>query len=277
MKKKIGANIARYRKENNMTQEELAEKLHISYQAVSKWENGKTLPDIALLSRIADIMKISVDALIGYHHNYDDGGYYDRQYQKDGYFWGTRPSALCLKLLELMPPTKPLKLIDIGCGEGKDAVFMARCGYTVSAFDISDTGVEKTRRLAEAAGVFVDAFKGNINDFRLEQTYDIIYSSGVFHYMKPELRGEIIDNYKKYTAVRGVNAFHIFVDKPFIPAPPDHEEGASRQMWTSGEILSAYHDWLTEDFKEVVFDCNSSGIPHKHAANIIFSRKMPPV
>lgn len=52
-----------------------------------------------------------------------------------------------------MPPTKHLKLLDVGCGEGKDAVFFARNAYEVSAFDVSDAGIEKTRSLAEKIGV----------------------------------------------------------------------------------------------------------------------------
>ncbi len=48
MKNNIGANIVRYRKESNLTQEELAKQLNITYQAVSKWENGQSTPDISL-------------------------------------------------------------------------------------------------------------------------------------------------------------------------------------------------------------------------------------
>ena len=45
--------------------------------------------------------------------------------------------------MKLKPPTKPLKVLDIGCGEGKDAVFLARNGYAVSALDATDKGIEK--------------------------------------------------------------------------------------------------------------------------------------
>ncbi|MFC0560655.1 class I SAM-dependent methyltransferase [Halalkalibacter alkalisediminis] len=54
-----------------------------------------------------------------------------------------------------MPPTKHVKLLDIGCGEGKDAVFFARNGYDVTAFDISNAGIEKTRNLLLGARVDV--------------------------------------------------------------------------------------------------------------------------
>ena len=59
----IGEQIQKFRKECGMTQNELAEKLFVSYQAISQWENGVTKPDIELLPKIAEIFKISIDEL----------------------------------------------------------------------------------------------------------------------------------------------------------------------------------------------------------------------
>ena len=60
----IGMQIAKLRKENNITQDELAKKLDVSAQAVSKWENGGA-PDLELLPRIADYFGVSIDYLFG--------------------------------------------------------------------------------------------------------------------------------------------------------------------------------------------------------------------
>ena len=51
------------RKKNGLSQKELAERLSVSTSAVSKWENGKNLPDMMMLSRIADILQVSCDEL----------------------------------------------------------------------------------------------------------------------------------------------------------------------------------------------------------------------
>lgn len=51
------------RKEQKMTQEELADQLHVSAQAVSKWENGHSLPETALLPELARILDVSIDNL----------------------------------------------------------------------------------------------------------------------------------------------------------------------------------------------------------------------
>lgn len=61
---KIGSNIAALRKEKGITQEELANALGVSAQAVSKWENNSSCPDVSLLAVIADYFGVTVDALL---------------------------------------------------------------------------------------------------------------------------------------------------------------------------------------------------------------------
>lgn len=61
---KIGRFIATCRKEQNLTQLQLAEKLSITDRAVSKWENGKTMPDSAIMLELCDVLNITVNDLL---------------------------------------------------------------------------------------------------------------------------------------------------------------------------------------------------------------------
>lgn len=61
----MGQIIKRLRKERNFTQEELAEQLNVSPQAVSKWENGTSMPDISQVLPIANVFGVSTDLLFG--------------------------------------------------------------------------------------------------------------------------------------------------------------------------------------------------------------------
>lgn len=66
--KRIGAFIAQCRKEKNMTQMQLAERLEITNQAVSKWENGRGMPDLLLLQPLCDVLGISLNELFSGEH-----------------------------------------------------------------------------------------------------------------------------------------------------------------------------------------------------------------
>ena len=63
----IGTNIYSLRKERKITQAGLAEKLGVSEQAVSKWENNQCAPDVSLFPIIADFFGVSIDRIFGYH------------------------------------------------------------------------------------------------------------------------------------------------------------------------------------------------------------------
>lgn len=68
LKQIIAKNICNLRKENKITQLELAERLHYSDKAISKWERAESLPEITILKEIADMFKVDVDYLLEAEH-----------------------------------------------------------------------------------------------------------------------------------------------------------------------------------------------------------------
>lgn len=69
LKKCIAKNIQSLRKETGLTQSQLAERLNYSDKAVSKWERGDSVPDIAVLKQIADMFGVTVDYLLNEEHD----------------------------------------------------------------------------------------------------------------------------------------------------------------------------------------------------------------
>ncbi len=82
----IGETIKKLRKEQDITQEKLAAYLNISYQAVSKWENGTALPDITLLPKISNFFGITSDELLGLkpEENNEELKKYEKEYHELG-------------------------------------------------------------------------------------------------------------------------------------------------------------------------------------------------
>lgn len=197
---------------------------------------------------------------------------YDQKYAGQEYYWGKKPSVMCDKVIEIVRPSSDFhpKLLDLGCGEGRNAVYFAQHGFEVVGLDVSLPGLEKTRRYAEEVGVHVETIHADIVHYELEEPYDVVFSTGTLHYLPPEVRGERFQQYKDATSPEGIHALSVFVKKPFIPRAPDSEKTAFR--YTSGALMSYYWDWEMLFCTEEIFDCMSSGVPHKHAVNRIIAR-----
>lgn len=264
----IGSMISKKRKELGYTQQALAEKLNVSFQAVSKWENGTACPEISLLPTLAEVLGTSVDGLFGFKtmiaHDYEE------KYRQEGYYWGVTPNYLCYELMQRRPPVRPLKVLDMACGEGKDAVFLAKNGYLVTAFDLAAEGLKKGRQLAEKNSTFVDFYRADINDFELKDKYDIIFCSGALHYITPEKRSEVISKIKSHTVDGGLNVLNVFVEKPFII----NKEKNDGRLWRSGQLFTEYYDWRITLMEENIFDCNSGGFPHQHCMDVMIAERV---
>lgn len=77
---KIGNLIKQIRKENQLTQQQFASKYGVTYQAVSKWENGKNIPDIALLRQMSKDFHIDIQDIL-------DGEMTTKKKKKYKYVW----------------------------------------------------------------------------------------------------------------------------------------------------------------------------------------------
>jgi len=79
---------------------------------------------------------------------------WDARYSEhDGARWSGRPNG---RLVAEVAGLTPGRALDVGCGEGADAIWLARSGWTVTAIDISDVAVTRAREAAERAGAVVE-------------------------------------------------------------------------------------------------------------------------
>lgn len=197
---------------------------------------------------------------------------YEKCYDTEEYYWGLEPAGFLDELIQITGK-KPseLKVLDIGCGEGKDAVYMAELGCKVSAFDITESGIRKTKMLASQRGVEIDAFVADINDLELNEQFDVIYSTGTIQYLFDDRIEPFFQNLKKITNVGGYVYFNVFVDKPFLPLPPDWDK--EEKMWKTGQLFTYLADWEVVKMDEIFLDCNSSGVPHVHCMDTVIAKR----
>lgn len=162
-------------------------------------------------------------------------------------------------------------VLDVGCGEGRNAVFLAEKGLQVDAFDISESGIAKLKRIAYIKGVAVNAWAQDLTLFRFDKQYDVILSHGVLHLVEKEHWKHFISQAKENTKAGGLNIIGVFTDK--VPATPDNAP-FTKGLFAEGELLKLYEDWEIIDSDAFVFDDeHPGGIKHVHAAEQIIAKK----
>lgn len=195
---------------------------------------------------------------------------YEKLYQGQEYYWGLEPADFLDQLIELTANRKgKVKVLDIGCGEGKDAVYMAQKGFDVTAFDITESGIKKTKELALSKNVSINAFVADINDFCLAEQFDIIFSTGTIQYLQDDRINSFFEKVKKLTAPNGINYFNVFVEKPFLELPLDWDK--EEKMWKTGELFRFYSDWKICSIDEVIFEDLSGGTKHYHCMDTLLA------
>jgi tellurite methyltransferase len=201
--------------------------------------------------------------------------HHDRKYEDEEYYLGIKPSVMCDQVMEIIQPSHDYhpRLLDLGCGEGRNAVYFAKHGFEVFALDASFPRLQRTKRYAEEVEVYLETIQADIINYQLENTYDIIFSTGILHHLPPAVRRQHFQNYKDCTSPDGINALSVFVRKPFIPREPDAEPDV--YPYTSGELMFYYWDWEILHCTEDIFEYTSGGVTHKHAIDRIIARRYP--
>lgn len=190
-----------------------------------------------------------------------------RMYAGDEYYWGREPNGFAERALALSPEAPwghRMRAVDIGCGEGRDAVFFAERGLDTLAVDVAPNGLEKALRLARERRVELRVEQGDVNSLKLDGTFDLVYSIGTIQYLLPENREGRFGHLKEQTAPGGLHALFAFVDRPDIPPAPDHM--LDEHLYAPGELPAYYTGWEVLHSRAFVFDDDSGGVSHQHAA-----------
>jgi len=198
---------------------------------------------------------------------------YEKCYDSDEYYWGLEPASFLNELIEVTKKNpSELTVLDIGCGEGKDAVYMAQRGCKVTAFDVTESGIRKAKLLADNRGVEINAYEADINGFEMNDQFDIVYSTGTIQYLFDENIELFFEKINTLTKVGGFAYFNVFVEKPFLALPPDWDK--EEKMWKTGVLFTYFKNWKIHTIKEVIFEDNSAGVKHFHCMDTILAERV---
>lgn len=194
-----------------------------------------------------------------------------RIYDGDEYYWGTDPNELATRVARTVSPDTHPSVVDIGAGEGRDAVYFAEHGFDTTAIDIAPNGLDKAACLAADRGVELETRRGDVNELTFESRWDVVYSIGTLQYVRPENRASQFEHVRDATRPGGIHAVWAFVDHPDIDPAPDW--GDNEHLYDPGELRSYYDGWSVHHADDYVFDDDSAGEPHQHACEELLLQK----
>lgn len=197
--------------------------------------------------------------------------FWEESYKDDNiYAFGKEPNNSIIEFMNLLD--KSWDVLDVGCGDGKNALYLAQLGFKVDAFDLSENAISKLKRIAKSEQIYINAWVGDLCKFSFTKPYDLIFSFGTLHFIEKCYWRNFIINAKENTNIGGVHIIQLFTNK--LPASPDIAPFAVG-LADENEIQELYNDWHIHQFKSYVFEDEHPGIPkHFHASNKIIAQKI---
>ena len=163
---------------------------------------------------------------------------WDERYSADEYAYGKEPNEFLAKNYEAIPKGKVLSLAE---GEGRNAVFLAKQGYLVTAVDGSQVGLEKARKLAEENGVEIECIHADLVEFDL----GVAKWDGIISIFFPLPAAQRTELYKKVIA--GLKPNGVFLVEAYRPEQVAYGTGGGKSpdTMTTKESLSQDLNALT--------------------------------
>ena len=111
---------------------------------------------------------------------------YDKHYQEPEYFGNPYP-----ELVDFFSQYEPKgSVLDLGCGQGRDSIALARLGYNVTGVDISKTGICQMMLVTEKEGLKLKAIVDDIFNFNVDACVDIVLLDSILHFYRPDRKKE---------------------------------------------------------------------------------------
>jgi SAM-dependent methyltransferase len=212
--------------------------------------------------------------------------YFDRLYRDcERYWWQGRhrystdpeshPTSLVTQqTLRLLQDRTPGRALDLGAGEGADAIRLAHLGYEVDAVDVSPVAAEKIDRFAKDEGVSsrVRVTLGDVADVDFAGEYDVVLCNGLLHYI--EDKAPVITRMQRATAVGGFNVVSLW--STFTPVPKAHNSVTPFCDEEDGVVTRLYRPWPKEliYFERNKREASHNDLPpHSHSHIKLIARR----
>jgi len=188
----------------------------------------------------------------------------DEYLKNINHFGEEDPSDLVRDIVNL---EKKGTVLDLGVGYGRNALFLAIQGFSVTGVDTSELAIKRFREFAKELGVKVRGIVGDMAEFKFDKQYDVIVSIATLNLIKREKADELIQKIKANTEDDGLNAISAFTE--LVPS-----EGISF-LYKKNELVNIYKDWQIINYNEhrTTIHQHENWPPHRHTNANLLARK----
>ena len=170
------------------------------------------------------------EMLSGVRQSKDEKSMWDTKYSHSQYVFGKTPAKFLAANFDYIPSGSTV--LDIGMGEGRNAVFLARKGYKVVGIDISSVAVRKARALAQEFGVRIETIVASMTDYKIpDASYDAIIC---FYYVERSLHEKMM----KWLRPGGILIYEAHTENQL--KVPGNEHYSRKYLLRPGELLGLF-------------------------------------
>lgn len=199
-------------------------------------------------------------------------GFWEKGYQDGGVSTMGGPNHDIVELAAALPAGA--RVLDLGCGEGRNAFYLAGRGCRVTAVDRSAAGIDKLRVLAQRTGVPLEAVVADIAEFPIEGDWDLVMAHGVIDYLDNAVWRRLLTDVKAHTAPGGMNAYTCMLFTDEYPAGPEFTTAGFKHSLAQDELAAFYGDWSMVRHDRYVKWDQHPGIPlHCHPVDKVTARE----
>ncbi|MDZ7798232.1 MAG: methyltransferase domain-containing protein [Patescibacteria group bacterium] len=186
------------------------------------------------------------------------------EYKKSNCLWGLEPNKYVTQIHKII---KSGKVLDVGVGEGRNALFLAKQGFEISGIDVSKEAICKFLKFAKTENLNVSGIVSDIVNFDFKQNYEVIISIATLHLISKNKVVDIIKKIKEHTKPNGINLLTVFTKKDI-----GFKEYPNLYFFDEDELKELYKDWQILEYKNYVKEETHSK-PHKHHICVLIAKK----
>lgn len=184
-------------------------------------------------------------------------------------FGGGKPSVQLVDIAPKLPPGA--KVLDLGCGDGRNALYFAERGCEVFAVDVSEAAIGAVQRFARARDLSANTAVQDMRNYIPRTEFDLVISEGCLHLIERDQWLPLIGRLQDATVSGGYNNVTVFTD--VLPLPADMI-AFTHGLFHEGELFTLYDGWTIHLQASYQFDDEHPGsMKHRHAVNKLVAQK----